>query len=105
LPSGPRLYTSPFLNNSNTSCIPSFSSSLALSASPPTSRSSASSLPLLIARWSVRALDAGRTEAPDEVDVDDDGVEALYEAAKRLALNREIGGLSCSEEGKSIGVS
>jgi hypothetical protein len=41
----------------------------------------------------VRVLDAGRTEAPSDVD---EGVDVLYADAIRFALNWEIAGLAWS---------
>lgn len=91
-PSDPRLYTSPFFNKSKNSCIPSFSFSLALSTSAPTKRSSASSLPVRIALCNVRAVETGTTEASKDTDGD---AAALYDEAKRVALNLDIDGFSC----------
>lgn len=95
-PSGPRLYASPLRKSSSTSCNPPSSSSLALSLSPPTSLPLSSILPVRIAFWIVRVEEAGRTEAPSDVD-DDAGNEeeedascersTLYAAASLLARN------------------
>jgi len=96
-PSGPILYTSPFFKSSSTSCRPGSSSSLALSASPPTSLPSESSFPARMACCRVRALDAGRTEEANDVDGE---VDELYTDAIRFALNWEIAGLAWSGTGK-----
>lgn len=81
----------------------SFSFSLPLSESGPTNRSFASSFPVRIAFCKVRAVAAGTTAAPKEVDGDE--VVAPYEDAKRVALNRDIDGFSCLETGISREVS
>lgn len=49
----------------------------------------------------MRTLEAGKTDASRETDVEDEGAAALYEEASRLALNCDMDGFECVTAGIS----